>query len=102
MGILKDKEYEKVVAETALYAEQIITITPPENARALSAYELAKTVKDYNPNVTSADSLEEAVEMAYLLAGKEDVILTFGSLSYLGRVKKMMVKKKGEKNPKRR
>lgn len=36
--------------------------------------------------MTTADSLEEAVEMAYLLAKPEDVILCFGSLSYLGRM----------------
>lgn len=90
MGILKDKEYEKIVAETYAYADQIITVTPPENERALSALTLAETVKEYHPNVTSADSLEEAVEMAYLLADKEDVILCFGSLSYMGRLKSIL------------
>jgi len=39
-----------------------------------------------NPNVTAAGSVEEAVELAKLLAGKEDVIIAFGSLSYLGRL----------------
>ena len=38
----------------------------------------------WHGNVTAADSLEEAVEMARLLAGKDDVILAFGSLSFLG------------------
>ena len=86
MGILKDKEYEKVVAQTYAYADQIITVTPPDNPRALPAYALAQTVREYRPSVTTADSLEEAVEMAYLLAKPEDVILCFGSLSYLGRL----------------
>ena len=86
MGILKDKEYEKVVAQTYAYADQIITVTPPDNPRALPAYALAQTVREYRPSVTTADSLEEAVEMAYLLAKPEDVILCFGSLSYLGRM----------------
>ena len=36
--------------------------------------------------MTAADSLEEAVEMSRLLAGKEDVIVAFGSLSFLGRL----------------
>lgn len=86
MGILKDKEYEKIIAETYAYADQIITVTPPDNARGLPALELAQAVKEYHPHVTAAGSLEEAVEMAYLLAGREDVILSFGSLSYLGRL----------------
>jgi dihydrofolate synthase/folylpolyglutamate synthase len=86
MGILRDKEYEKVIALTHGYADQIITVTPPDNPRAMSAYELAEEVAKVHSGVTAVDSLEEAVEMAELLAGPEDVILAFGSLSYLGRL----------------
>lgn len=90
MGILRDKEYEKVIALTHSYADQIITITPPSNPRALTAYELAQEISKVHPQVTAVDSLEEAVEMAGLLAGPEDVILAFGSLSYLGRLIKIV------------
>lgn len=84
MGILKDKEYEKIIASTVSLAEQIVTVTTPGNKRALSAYELAQAVRGYNPNVTAVDSLQEAVELSYLLADKDSVIVAFGSLSYLG------------------
>ncbi len=93
MGVLKDKEYEKVVELTHAFADQILTVTPPDNPRALGAYELAACVAKSHPAVTAADSLEEAVEMSYLLAGKDDVILAFGSLSYLGRLMKIVEKK---------
>ncbi|MCM1542137.1 MAG: bifunctional folylpolyglutamate synthase/dihydrofolate synthase [Blautia sp.] len=86
IGVLKDKEYEKIIRLTARYAAQIITVTPPDNPRALPAYELAKEAALVHPQVTAVDSLEEAVEMGTLLAGKEDVIIAFGSLSYLGRL----------------
>lgn len=86
MGILKDKEYEKIIALTAKYASQIITVATPGNPRAMDSLELAEEVMKVNPNVTCAASVEEAVEMAHLLAGKEDVILAFGSLSFLGRI----------------
>lgn len=86
MGVLKDKEYEKIIALTHALADQIITVTPPGNPRALPAYELARAVAEVHPDVTAADSLEEAVEMSRLLAGKEDVIVAFGSLSFLGRL----------------
>lgn len=95
MGVLKDKEYEKVLAETYMLADQIITLTPPENNRALSAYELARAASEFHPRVTTADSVEEAVEIAQLLAGKDDVILAFGSLSYLGRLLDVVEKRKG-------
>ncbi len=93
MGVLKDKEYGKVIGLTHMFADQIITVTPPENPRALGAYELAREISRVHPEVTAADSLEEAVEMAYLLAGREDVILAFGSLSYLGRLMKIVEKR---------
>ena len=96
MGMLRDKEYDKVIGLTHGLADQIITVTPPENPRALSAYELAAAVAQVHEKVTAADSLEEAVEMARLLAGKEDVIIAFGSLSYLGRMMEIIGKAKGK------
>lgn len=86
MGMLWDKEYGKVIGLTHSLADQIITVTPPGNPRAMPAYELAAAVAQVHEKVTAADSLEEAVEMARLLADKEDVIVAFGSLSYLGRM----------------
>lgn len=86
MGVLQDKEYDKIIELTSGYADQIITVTPPNNPRALPALELAKEIAKVHPKVTAAESLEEAVEMARLLAGKNDVILAFGSLSYLGKL----------------
>lgn len=84
MGMFRDKEYEKVIQITAPLASQIITVATPGNPRALPAVELAHAVREVNPNVTCADSLEEAVEMSYLFADKESVIIGFGSLSFLG------------------
>lgn len=86
MGILADKEYDKIIRLTVSYAEQIITVTPPHNPRALSGCELARAVREYHPSVTVADSLQESVEMACLLAGgeKNTVVIVFGSLSFLG------------------
>ncbi|MCM1263737.1 MAG: bifunctional folylpolyglutamate synthase/dihydrofolate synthase [Butyrivibrio sp.] len=86
MGVLADKEYEKIISATYEQAQHIIALKPPHNARALDAYELANTLKEYHNSVTVADSISEAVEMAYLLAGKDGntVIIAFGSLSYLG------------------
>jgi dihydrofolate synthase/folylpolyglutamate synthase len=85
MGMLHDKETTKVLAATCRYADQVITITPPDTPRGMSAYELAQEASSFHERVTAADSLEEAAEMSKLLAGKEDVILAFGSLSYLGK-----------------
>lgn len=92
MGMLRDKEYEKVIALTHSLADQIITVTTPNNPRALSAYELAQAVAKVHPRVTALDSLEEAVEMSGLLAGGKDVIVAFGSLSFMGDLMRIVEK----------
>ena len=52
------------------------------------SFALAEEIRQYHTNVTAADSVEEALEMAMLLAGQDGVVLAFGSLSYLGAMKK--------------
>ena len=93
MGVLKDKEYEKIIRLTAPYAEHILTVTSPRNPRALPAMELAREVALVHSQVTAVDSLEEAVEMSTLLAGKDGVIIAFGSLSYLGKLMEIVEEK---------
>ncbi len=92
MGVLRDKEYEKILSLTAHYAEHILTVTPPDNPRALDALELAMAARAYHPQVTNLSSLEEAVEVSHMLADKNTVILCFGSLSYLGAIKNIYKK----------
>ncbi len=94
MGVLRDKEYEKIIEQTCMLAEAIITVTPPHNLRALSGYELAQAVLGYHEHVTVADSLEEAVEMARLLAGDDPdtIVVAFGSLSYLGELAEIILR----------
>ena len=90
MGMYKDKDYEKSVEISAPKAKCIVCVSPRDSKRALSSFELGDTVRNYNPNVTAADSYEEALEMAELLADKNDVILIFGSLSFLGDFKRLI------------
>lgn len=82
MGVLADKEYEVVAEQTAPLAEEILTIMTPDNPRALSAEALAETVRKYNPHVGPWE-VQRCSREARRLAGSEDVILAFSSLSYL-------------------
>ena len=83
MGILRDKDREEILRAVCPYAQQILTV-PTKGERGLSSYELACEVRNFHHNVTALDSVQEAVELSFLLAGKEDVIVALGSLSYLG------------------
>ena len=84
IGMFRDKEYRQVLETTCDLAEHIITVAKKGSDRALTALELAKEVAKINPMVTVADSVEEAVELSFLLADSNTVILAFGSLAYLG------------------
>lgn len=84
IGVFKDKEYEEIIRLTAPAAEHILTIQTPNNERALDAETLADVVRKYNPSVEAAASIADAVGKSLQLAGKDDVIIAFGSLSFLG------------------
>lgn len=87
MGVFRDKEYVQI-AETMLpLADQVYTVELPDRGRTLSAEALKHAAELYcKGRVFAAGSVEKAVELAWREAGKEDVILAFGSLSYLGQV----------------
>ena len=89
MGMLRDKDIISVIKNTVDLAECVFTVATPNAARTLSAYELADAVREFNKVVTSVDSVEEAVEMAFMMASqdKDTVILAFGSLSHLKRIR---------------
>lgn len=96
IGMLRDKEQDEILKETCFMASQILTV-PTRGERGLSAYDLACKAKEYHDHVTATDSVEEAVEMAYLLADKDTVIIAFGSLSYLGGLIQMVEKINAQK-----
>ena len=84
MGMFKDKDYAQVIDLTAPLARHIITVETPGNPRAMPARELAEAVGQVNPSVEWADSVAHGVEKALAMAGKEDAVIVFGSLSFLG------------------
>lgn len=84
MGMFKDKDYAQVIDLTAPLARHIITVETPGNPRAMPARELAEAVGKVNPSVEWADSVAHGVEKVLAMAGKEDAVIVFGSLSFLG------------------
>ena len=87
VGVLADKDYDKILELMAPLAHKIITVTPG-NERALASSQLAIEAKKYcNCSVIDAQTVPNAINIAYDGDDKEDVILAFGSLSYLSEVK---------------
>ncbi|HJA92829.1 MAG TPA: bifunctional folylpolyglutamate synthase/dihydrofolate synthase [Candidatus Eisenbergiella merdipullorum] len=82
IGILKDKEAEKIIRLTCAVPEAVITTSDSANPRSTPPVELAELIRPFCANVTAADSPQEAVELARLLAGRDGVVVAFGSLSF--------------------
>lgn len=91
-GMFRDKDYRQVITLTAPLAKHIITVETPNNPRALPAEELRQAVAEVNPSVESAESVAEGVAKALALAGKEDAVIIFGSLSFLGEAEQAVLK----------
>ena len=95
-GVFADKDYQSVISMTAPLAKHIITIQTPDNQRALPAEQLRDAVAKVNPSVEAAGSIREAVRKSMENAQKEDVIVAFGSLSFLGELDREVQAMEGE------
>ena len=90
MGVFKDKEYETIIAQMSAFDADVITVETPGNPRALPAEELAEAWKKKKADVTFEKKIENAVRKSLEKAKKDDVILAFGSLSFLGEIVKAL------------
>ncbi|MDE7061804.1 MAG: bifunctional folylpolyglutamate synthase/dihydrofolate synthase [Lachnospiraceae bacterium] len=98
IGVLADKEYGKMLSVLLPYCGRVYTVTP-DNPRALPAQELAECARAILreregedtvniPSVIAAPDVAFAVREALRDADPGDVILAWGSLSYLAEAKK--------------
>jgi dihydrofolate synthase/folylpolyglutamate synthase len=85
-GVLADKDYVDMYAPVMPYAKRFVCITPP-NPRRLDAKELAEHLRAVGAEATACDSILEGVRTAKKLAGKDGVVLCFGSLYSIGDIR---------------
>jgi dihydrofolate synthase/folylpolyglutamate synthase len=93
MGVFRDKEYEKIASIMGPMAKAVYTIDLPDRERTLPKEELAQVLRAYckeDTVIETVESIENAVEMTWKDSEPEDIILAFGSLSYLGEVIKVV------------
>ncbi|MDO4622402.1 MAG: folylpolyglutamate synthase/dihydrofolate synthase family protein [Eubacteriales bacterium] len=86
-GVLADKAYDRMMGQTMDLAARYFTVTPP-NPRALPAEDLAEWFRERGAEAEACCSIEEALDQAVAAAGPEGVVCVFGSLYYLGAVRK--------------
>ncbi len=84
-GVLGDKDYNQMYGDMSQFASEFVTLTP-QNPRAMKAENLKTYLEQYGKPVTACSSAEEAVALATKLAGRDGVVLAYGSLYMLGDV----------------
>jgi len=92
LGVFADKDYREVIRRTCDLADVLLCVETPDNERALPAEKLAVTAAEIFPGkpVFAEKSIPDAVRHALALAGPEDLILSFGSLSNIGEITGLM------------
>ena len=68
------------------YIQEFVCITPP-NPRKLEAAELAVHLSRVGAKATPCDSIAQGVKTAVEKAGKDGVVLCFGSLYTIGDIR---------------
>lgn len=104
LGILKDKNYSKVIDILLPYANKIICVTPP-NIRALDANSLKKEVVNrinyfeqygltdtYGGDILTTDdvSTETSISNIFNQNNSGDIVVCFGSLYLAGKILKLL------------
>lgn len=87
---LKIKNTKRFIDQMSAFDADVITVETPGNPRALPAEELAEAWKKKKADVTFEKKIENAVRKSLEKAKKDDVILAFGSLSFLGEIVKAL------------
>lgn len=78
-GILKDKDYKKIIEEVFPKVDFVIATTP-KIPRAMSGKEISIIGKDYCSNIFHEDDYSAVIQKAKELAGESGVIFISGSL----------------------
>jgi len=86
IGIMADKEVDKMIAHIAPLAERFIVVKP-DNPRAMCTKELTEKLKRFGVPVVDCGSVSDGVSEALKTAGESDVICALGSLFFSAEVR---------------
>jgi len=89
MGVFKDKDYREMIREISPCAKLFIALQI-DSPRALDVDTLTEEIKKNFENVRKSDKIKDAVLKSLEIASKDDIIIAFGSLSYIGEVKELL------------
>ena len=85
-GVLADKDYADMYKPVMPLVDRFVCITPP-NPRKLEAEQLARYLRQAGAQSQASESILDGVKKAMELAGKDGVVLCFGSLYSIGGIR---------------
>lgn len=85
MGVLADKDYQKMAEQVIPLAEKVTTVTP-DSSRALHGRELAEYISSYGVEAKNREDFEEILEEL----SDEERTVVFGSLYFIGEIRKLL------------
>ena len=85
-GVLADKDYADMYKPVMPLVKEFVCITPP-NPRRLPADKLARYLVEAGAVATPCESVVDGVKTAMEKAGKDGVVLCFGSLYSIGSIR---------------
>ena len=85
-GVMADKDYSDMYATMAPLVSRFVTVTP-NNPRSLPAEALRDFLKSLGKPAVACESVEAGVFEAMRQAGKDGVVLAFGSLYMAGDIR---------------
>ncbi|MHB1421233.1 MAG: bifunctional folylpolyglutamate synthase/dihydrofolate synthase, partial [Bacillota bacterium] len=90
IGMLADKEREKVIALLAPMATEVV-VTKPLSPRAGDWVKIAGEVKKYGAEVYIIEDVGEALQKALSLAGDEDLVCVTGSIYMVAEARRLLM-----------
>lgn len=83
-GVLRDKDFNQMYKDMVPFATEMVTVTPNNPGRAMPAAELKAYLEQFGKPVTACDKIADGVRLAKQKAGKDGVVLAYGSLYMVG------------------
>ena len=89
-GVLEDKDYNEML-ERIIPCFDIFLTVRPDSERAMESYELKEKIEVLTEKkVYSFGNYQDAVDKSFEMSSKDDVISAFGSLYFVGEVRKLL------------
>lgn len=83
LGVLGDKEYQKMAEYILPYADSVI-LTEPHSERKLDVFSLARSISNHKGTIYTEKEIENAYETALSIIPADGIILCCGSLYMIG------------------